>query len=141
MIYADTSFLVSLYTPDSNSARAAREMKSAALPILITQLGEVELTNALELRVFRRELSRTEANAAYAAFQRDIESGVFFVRSLATAVFERAKQVARGRTARLGVRTLDILHVASALVLEADTFHTFDRNQERLARAEGLRTF
>jgi len=44
------------------------------------------------------------------------------------------------RDVRLGTRTLDILHVASASILEADAFHSFDRNQKRLARIEGLRT-
>ena len=139
-IYADTSFLVSLYAPDIHSARAAREMKIAQLPVFVTHFGEVELANALELRVFRRELSSTEVRLAYAAFQRDIETAVFCVKPLPTAAFERAKHLARRRTARLGVRTLDILHVASALVLRADAFYTFDRSQEKLAQAEGLRT-
>jgi len=39
---------------------------------------------------------------------------------------------------RLGTRTLDVLHFASALVLKADTFYTFDVNQGKLAKAEGL---
>jgi hypothetical protein len=32
-------------------------------------------------------------------------------------------------TSRLGVWTLDILHVASAMVLGTDSFHTFDDRQ------------
>jgi predicted nucleic acid-binding protein len=47
-------------------------------------------------------------------------------------------QMARRRTPQLGTRTLDLLHVASALKLQADSFYTFDRNQEKLARVEGL---
>ena len=39
----------------------------------------------------------------------------------------------------MGTRTLDVLHVASALVLSATEFYTFDRNQSRLAAMEGLR--
>jgi hypothetical protein len=39
----------------------------------------------------------------------------------------------------LGTRTLDVLHVASALVLGATYFYKFDRNQGKLAAAEGLR--
>jgi predicted nucleic acid-binding protein len=140
MIYADTSLLVSLYAPDSNSARAAAQMKSAPLPIHITQLGELELANALALRVFRRELTQVEVAAALAAFRADREAGVFFVSPLPTAAFEKARQLAHRRTPRLGTRTIDVLHVASALVLGARTFLTFDGNQEKLARAEGLRT-
>lgn len=56
--YADTSFLVSLYVLDANSALAAARMEQAKLPILLTPLGELELTNAISLRLFRRELDR-----------------------------------------------------------------------------------
>jgi len=38
----------------------------------------------------------------------------------------------------LGTRTLDVLHVASALALQADTFHTFDTRQAKQAAAERL---
>ena len=54
------------------------------------------------------------------------------------AVYEKAKQLARKHTSRLGSRTLDIVHVASALALGAEPFYTFDANQGRLARLEGL---
>jgi predicted nucleic acid-binding protein len=37
-----------------------------------------------------------------------------------------------------GHRFLDILHVATARVLGASEFLSFDENQRRLARAEGL---
>jgi hypothetical protein len=47
-------------------------------------------------------------------------------------------QMARRRTPQLGTRTLDVLHVASAVKLQAEMFYTFNRNQEKLARAEGL---
>ena len=46
--------------------------------------------------------------------------------------------MARRRTPPSGTRTLDVLHVASAVKLQADMFYTFDRNQEKLASAEGL---
>lgn len=41
---------------------------------------------------------------------------------------------------RLGVRSLDCLHVACALELKADRFWTFDERQAKLASAQGLRT-
>lgn len=54
--YADTSLLVSLYVFEANSERAAAQMKRVKLPILLTALGEIELTNAFHLRIFRKEL-------------------------------------------------------------------------------------
>ncbi len=136
--YADTSFLVSLYVFDANSERAAAQIKRATLPILLTSFGELELANALFLRVFRKELPASNVKAAYALVRKDIHDGVFQWKPLSGEVFEKAGQIAQQRTAHLGTRTLDVLHVASALVLRADSFFTFDRTQARLARAEGL---
>jgi hypothetical protein len=55
------------------------------------------------------------------------------VNALPASAFERAKQIARRQTPRLGTRTLDVL--ASAVALHADTFYT---RQAKLAAAEGL---
>ena len=80
-----------------------------------------------------------EIAAARSAFREDLEGGVFWLKPLPVVVFEKARQIARKRTASLGTRTLDVLHVASALVLGATKFYTFDRNQSKLAAMEGLR--
>ncbi len=136
--YADTSFLASLYTPDANSADAARRMERVSLPVLITPLGELELVNAVQLRLFRKEVRPAEARAANAAFRADLHDGVFAMRALPEEVFTRAGHLASKWTARLGTRSLDILHVAAAIALRADTFHTFDDRQRQLAKAAGL---
>ena len=113
-------------------------MKQAKLPILLTALGELELTNAIALRLFRKELLPSKVKAARALLAKDLVDGVLSVRPLPVVIFERAKQLALKRTPQLGTRTLDVIHVASALLLQADTFFTFDRNQKKLAAAEGL---
>ena len=104
----------------------------------MTALGELEFINALQLRVFRRELNATESREAALVFRQDLDSGVFLLKPLTAVVFERAKQLSGKRTSSLGTRSLDLLHVASALVLEADQLLTFDRSQWKLAKAENL---
>jgi predicted nucleic acid-binding protein len=137
--YADTSFLVSLYTPDANSVLAAEIMERIALPLFLTALGEVELANALQLRLYRRELTSPQVKAAVSDIRKDISSEVYLLRTFSPAIFEKAKLLIQRHTRDLGVRTLDLLHVASALVLEADVFYSFDLDQRKLARAAGLR--
>jgi predicted nucleic acid-binding protein len=136
--YADTGFLVSLYVLDANSAVAAARMEKVRLPIFLTPLAEVELTNAISLRLFRRELRPSKFKAALALVRRDLTDGILLLKPLTASAFDRAKRLSLRRTPHMGTRTLDILHVASALELRADTFYTFDQNQEKLARAEGL---
>jgi predicted nucleic acid-binding protein len=47
-------------------------------------------------------------------------------------------QISARRTVKLGTRTLDLLHIASAVFLQSEKFYTFDKKQAELARSEGL---
>jgi hypothetical protein len=80
--------------------------------LLLTPLGELELTNALELRIFRKEANETEIRRAQAEFEEHARSGVFELEGAPATVYERARRIARKRTAIVGARTLDILQVA-----------------------------
>lgn len=138
-IYADTSFLVSLYISDKHSAHVERQM--ASNPALwLTPLHLAEWTHAVEQQVFRRVASRTEADLVYEKFQQHRDSHLWIEVALPDSVFELCAQLARRHAARLGIRTLDTLHVASALELKAENFWTFDDRQKKLARAAGLKT-
>jgi predicted nucleic acid-binding protein len=53
---------------------------------------------------------------------------------------DRAVELSRAHSPKLGTRSLDVLHVASALELEMRSFVTYDKRQESLARAVGLKT-
>jgi len=137
--YLDTSFLVSLYSLDANSPIAARAMQTAAGDRFLTTFGELELANALELRVFRKEASAAQARSSWKDFEQDLRDGVFQIRPLSDQVFERARQLVRATTARLGTRTADLLHVAAALELKADRLFSFDQQQRKLAREVRLK--
>lgn len=136
--YADTSFLVSLYILDANSAQAADRMQRMQLPVIVTQFSELELINALQLRLFRRELPPAKIRAAYATFREDVAGGILSFIPTSDAIYTEARRISRRWTRTLGTRTLDVIHVASALVLRADAFHTFDERQRKLARAVKL---
>ena len=137
--FADSSFLFSLYAQDANSPAAAARVKSAVLPLLSTDLGELEITNGAALRIFRKELRPVEAKDVLDLFRKDIESGVVRIIPLPSSAYQQAAQIAARHTPALGTRTLDVLQVVSALVLKADTFFTFDQKQAKLASALGLR--
>jgi predicted nucleic acid-binding protein len=136
--YADTGFLVSLYGQDDHSAAATALVKPKPL-FLLTSLGEAEFTNAVELQVFRRQWARREARLVQEQFLRHQAAGVFRVEPLGPEVWEKALILSRRHSARLGTRTLDLLHVAAALVLSPDVLFTFDERQRKLAKAERLR--
>jgi len=135
----DASFLFSLYVLDVNSAEASAKMKRADLPLLLIDVGKIEILNAIGLRLFRKELLPTEATKVYDLFGEDVEQGVVLIVPLPAAAYQLAERIARRHTPPLGTRTLDVLHVAGALALKARAFYTFDKKQAKLAATLGLR--
>lgn len=138
-IYADSSFLVSLYIPDANSESALRTMRASSGDRLVIALCELEVVNALGLRVFRQQASQVEANSALIDFEKDLQDGLFQLRALPERAFERARQLSQQTTPKLGTRTADLLHVAAALELGVDCLYSFDQQQRKLARSVHLK--
>ncbi len=137
--YADSSFLVSLYTQDVNSRKAAHALPDRAAPILITPFGEAEFVNSVEQRLFRKEISIAQAESSLQAFQRDLNSALFLIgRPVPGSAYERAILLSRQHTRVLGTRGMDVIHVAIALELTATDFFTFDKDQAKLAKRAGL---
>jgi predicted nucleic acid-binding protein len=137
--YADTSFLFSLYLVDGNSPAARGAVRRHRPDFLLTPLHELELTNAIELQVFRRNVTPGEAQSAREDFEVDLER--WPLRPLPIDAFARAVALAKRHSARLGARSFDILHVASAVSLDAEAFLSFDLRQRRMAKSEKLRVF
>jgi predicted nucleic acid-binding protein len=137
--YVDPSFIVSLYSPDANSAAAARTVQASTGDRFMTTFGELEVVNALGLRIFRKEVSPAQAQSSLIEFEKDLRGGVFQLRGLTDPVLERARQLSRQATAKLGTRTADLLHVAAALELGVDYLYTFDLHQRKLAQSLHLR--
>jgi predicted nucleic acid-binding protein len=137
--YADTSFLLSLYLTDVHTPEAEQRMASSPL-MWLTSFHVAEWTHAVEQHVFRGALSRNEGDLYHRQFQENRESGSRIEVAVPDSVFDVCIQLARRYAARLGLRTLDTLHVASALELKAERFWTFDERQKKLARAVGLKT-
>ena len=139
LIYLDTSLVVSLYSMDANSARAAGLLPTAKEPLLITSLVQLETINALGLREFRKEITTRQAEASLLNFDQALRAGVFQLRALPEAAIERARQLSRQSTPKAGTRTADLLHVAAALELGVTAFFSFDQRQRAAAQAAGLK--
>lgn len=138
--YADTGFLCSLYAPDAHTKRASARMTKTLLPLPFVWLHQIELRNALRLRVFRSEITPTQRDASLNLLLADLAAGVLSHVTPALAdVMTESERLSALHSEILGTRSLDILHVASAVVLGATDFLTFDLRQSALAKAAGLR--
>jgi predicted nucleic acid-binding protein len=133
---------VALYrlVPALREIRVLARMRRQALPLAFTWLHRLEFRNALRLRVFRREITPKERDASLNMLLADLAGGM-----LAPAAPDlgdlttEAERLSALHAEKLGARSLDILHVAGALVLGLGVLLTFDARQRALARAAGLK--
>ena len=138
--YPDTSFVLSGYLLDVHSAKAAAHLAGRHRPLAVTALLGFEVEQALQLGMFRKKIAPAQGHKALSDWQADLASGaVEIVGTDWPQAFEEARRIARLRTVTEGYRSLDILHVAAAVVSEAEEFLTFDERQRKLAQAEGLK--
>lgn len=144
--YPDTSFLYAFYLKQSNSAGAAAYAATMKEPLHITALLRYEFRQSVRFQVWRRSgnpregVAQADAEAALNQFEADLASGVaVFAPGNLLEVLRRAEELSKSHTIADGHRSFDILHVATALVLEAEKFLTFDERQRKLAQAEGLK--
>jgi predicted nucleic acid-binding protein len=138
-VYADSSFLVSLYVKDAYSPEAVRRMQQL-LAVSITQLNRSELAHSLSQYVFRGVFTEANARLYWNEFEDDCRKQVWHLADLPETTWKTSIDLAQQFGPTLGVRTLDSLHVACALEIKARRFWTFDERQERLAKAAGLDT-
>jgi len=139
MNVADTSFLFSLYGNDAHTPAAIAWVDGQKEPVTIGVLARYELGNALRFAAFRKVISLSDATSSLAAFESDIETEHLVVAQTDLAqVVAEAMRLSSLRTLAGGHRSFDILHVATARVLKAKNFLTFDANQSKLAVAAGL---
>ena len=140
MTYYDTGLLLKLYTNERDSEAVRKLVVRRREALAFTPMHHAECVSALRLKAFRRECRLEQSTAALAALDDDVDSGVLRPTALDwEAVWERAEKLARAHAASTGCRTLDTLHVASALQLEAQVMVTRDQRQASLAKLAGLR--
>ena len=138
-VYADTSFFVSLYVWDSHSL-TARELMKPSVRVWFTPFHLTECFHAIAQQVFQGRISAGQADAACNDVKRDLTARLWLEAPVPEQAFTISADLGRRYSPKLGVRTLDSLHVACALELEAERFWTFDERQAKLARAQGLKT-
>jgi len=83
---------------------------------------------------FRNVISKADALASLAAFETDLKSGYLQLVQLDfAAVIVEAARLSELYSLSGGHRSFDILHVATARLMKARTFLSFDTNQRNLA--------
>ncbi len=138
-VYFDSAIVAKLYVQEATSPDAVRLVTADTPPYVLTHWQELEVKNALCLKVFRHEITLDELRASLAALAEDVAAGRWKRPDLSLpAVFARAEELCTTHATEVGCRTLDILHVAAALIAGMREFASFDNRQRDLAARAGL---
>jgi len=141
-IYADTSFLVSLYVAsDRRHADALAIANAWKTPprLCFTPFTQLELLNALARLEFQKHITLSEVMACKKLVKQDLQTGVLESVPLHTyAWLHTAHDLVDKITPLTGTRTLDALHLAIAKLNGVKTILSFDKNQRLAAKAAGL---
>ncbi len=139
--YADASAVLKLYLHEPESRAMAGWCGRLHGPLVVTLFGRVEIVNGIGLALARGLVSPSIHRAALAALDEDFTQGHLALLDISwRAVLRLADEISRKRTPALACRTLDVLHVASALTLGRGYFLTFDARQRKLAEVMGLKS-
>jgi predicted nucleic acid-binding protein len=144
--FPDTSFLCALYRRQDNSPAAAAYFKALPEALAVSGLLLYEFRQSVRFQVWLHARDKgkgypqADADAALADLQTDLDSGAVEVAAVDWLDVHRlAETLSKRHTMAGGHRSLDVLHVATALHLGARDFLTFDTNQRKLAAAEKLK--
>ena len=139
MLYVDTSVIVKLYIKEAFSKDVSSWIRANNEAIPLTLLHDLEFNNAIQLKQFRSEITREEVISIASKREEHEKQGVFYRPSINWIdTFQGAIDLSQKHTGVIGSRTLDIIHIASALTIKADRFLTLDERQMQLAHLAGL---
>ena len=141
--FPDTSFLCAFYRRQDNSPAAAAYFKALPEALHVSGLLLYEFRQSVRFQVWlhTRDTSKgypqADCSRALADLKTDLDTGTVVVVTVDWPDVHRLAEILSKRhTIAGGHRSLDVLHVATALHLDAREFLTFDTNQIKLALAE-----
>lgn len=144
--FADSSFLFALYAPNERLDKATQLFDEAEEQLIVSPLVVFEFRQAIWFHVFRLNrgdvvgFPQQTAENALAAFESDLNAGRFaLVDADLHLTLQEAGRITDSYTARHGVRSMDILHLAAARQIGCDEFLTCDQLQRYIADLEGFR--
>jgi predicted nucleic acid-binding protein len=134
--YVDTSVILKRYVKESDSPWAVALFRRHR--VLSSAIAPLEAISALTRRQAAGDVARRDFTAALARLQRD--RAYWGLVEVTSEILDRAEGIVR----RGDLRTLDAIHVASALSVQEETgiqlaFVTADWRQGEAAKLAGLR--
>ena len=143
--FPDTSYLFALYRPQDNSVAARTHYAAMVEPLTISSLLAFEFRQSMRFQAWlhardsRKGVPARQATQTLADLAANLASGALDVAPVEWADVHRiGERLSVTYTKTHGHRAMDVLHVATAIHLGVEELLSFDGNQRKLAKAEGL---
>lgn len=136
MIYWDTSAILKLYVAEEDSPNFLRLLASTEDQIVSSAIATMEMLCALHRKEHSGDLRPGGAEAIFRRFLADIEMGRIVTIPYGGDVMAEARKLvglAFDRPRPLPVRSLDAIHVSSALVSKATALVATDKRVREIA--------
>ena len=138
-LYYDSGVLVKLYVREESSDTVARFLATRGEAVIVNNLHELEIRNALRLKRFRDEIDDGQLAASMAMLDTDLAAGRLIRGRIDwPSICAEAERLSAAMAVSTGVRTIDLLHVAAALSQVSSGLVSLDQRQRAAARASGL---
>ena len=141
--YWDTSCVLALYAPEEISSQAAELASLEKGQIHSSAILEFEMTFAVHAKEARGEIPSGSSAKVLSQFQADLQRGRFLLVPLGIDIKACTMDIA-ARTiqaeAPVFLRTLDGIHIATALKLGSSELITADRKMADAATRLGIKT-
>ena len=132
-IYLDASALVKLFIPEEGSD-ALNQALAGLTDVIVSDLAVTEMTSAIGRRVRENRLSPEDAARLYREASR-LRAAAHRA-EITPPIHRRAERLML--SLEIPLRTLDALHLATALDAEAATLVTFDPRLRDAATSQGM---
>jgi predicted nucleic acid-binding protein len=140
--YWDTSALLKLYVPEDDSGYFLNSVVTSDQPLVSSAIAAVEMLCAVYRKECIGDLKRGGALATYQRFLGDSREGRIVLVPYGEQVFTAAEEIVRlafRRARPIMVRSLDAIHVASALTARARVMVATDTRLRQVAAMAKLK--
>lgn len=137
--YIDTSVLVAYYIPEKGSQLAQSYLKTQR-NLTISSLTQLGFISAINKKVIGRQIKNEDTFKVIKLFRNNIVKRYFKHILFYTQDIITAEKYISDSLGKIGLRTLDALHLAVAYRIDCKLFVTADPIQAKVSKKLGIKT-
>lgn len=137
-MFLDTSALVPLYVPEADSVRAEAIVAGSGDGLVASELALAELTSALLVKEKNQFITSNDRELILRTFEDHVAQGFLMLVPVNGGLVREAVEVMRQIQPEVLLRTLDAIHLATYMSVDAGLLFTRDRRMIAAAQKLGL---